>query len=371
MKRKTLTFVPIGRGSGLVVAVLLAASIALLLFALPATAQGTGTGASAVAKNGNATAKAGDGSPARAVAGNATAVAGTAAQGQYGTQAPRISTRTAAQATNPLADKPAEIANTNGGNDVNTVGPIDAGCALEVEPDATVVVEDQNGQQITISNSSNDFTLSDDKTQLTITGPGGEDIVADGVGSIASGTGRVVSSTGITCGDNGGGTGGGKTQDGACTNPKEVAAVGPTTDNTRTPFKVTGSIFRVSYDVTFEDPDALFNSLDIDIEDRFGLAAFEIVDESGRDSFIVTEGPGSFELVVNVTPNNGATYTITVEDCTSKGDPSDPGDVVDGTTPKGELADTGGVSLIPILFVLGLSLAGAGLLLRASLVRER
>jgi hypothetical protein len=100
----------------------------------------------------------------------------------------------------------------------------------------------------------------------------------------------------------------------ACQNPQEVLTVGPTTENTRTPFTTTGNVFRVSYDVAFQDPEA-FNSAAIDIEDRFGLVDFVNLSEDETNSFIVTEGAGSYDLVVNIDPPNGATYTVTVEDC--------------------------------------------------------
>jgi hypothetical protein len=93
-----------------------------------------------------------------------------------------------------------------------------------------------------------------------------------------------------------------------------VLTVGPTTENTRTPFTTTGSVFRVSYDVAFNDPGG-FSSAGIDIEGRFGLVDFVILNEDANNSFIVTEGAGSYDLVVEIDPPNAATYTVTVEDC--------------------------------------------------------
>jgi hypothetical protein len=103
--------------------------------------------------------------------------------------------------------------------------------------------------------------------------------------------------------------------DGACQNPREVVVVFPTTENTRTPFTTTGDVFRVNYDVAFNDPGDLVNFAEIDIEDRFGLVAFANTSEDETNSYIVTEGAGSYDLVVNIDPPNGATYTVTVEDC--------------------------------------------------------
>src|SRR5829696_3901969 len=78
------------------------------------------------------------------------------------------------------------------------------------------------------------------------------------------------------------------TRNSSCQNPRGVRSVGPTKDNTVTTFKVEGRTFRVTYDVTLDDRN---NTVNIDIEDRFGLADFETVEQSGEDSFISTEGP--------------------------------------------------------------------------------
>jgi hypothetical protein len=186
-----------------------------------------------------------------------------------------------------------------------------------------------------------------------------------------------------------------------------VLTVGPTTENTRTPFTTTGNVFRVSYDVAFNDPDA-FNSADIDIEDRSGgLVDFVIVSEDETNSFIVTDGAGSYELVVQIQPPNGATYTVTVEDCSgattgttdttgtadttatttrttgastrtttgdttgasntgaaTTGDTTSARDkVIRNTIPEGQqLPNTGGLSyLVPAAAVLALLISGAGI----------
>ena len=164
--------------------------------------------------------------------------------------------------------------------------------------------------------------------------------------------------------------------DGSCTNPVELVSVGPTTDNIVVPFESTGRTFRVSYTVEFVDPED-FNNLNINIEGEFGLVAYENIFESGSDSYIVTEGPESYDLVVDVEPANGATYTVTIEDCeTSTGggpgpdpspdppgeDPLPPGKkppgLLDRTVPKDLLSPTGGISIF----------FGAGALLAASAV---
>src|SRR5215213_6389743 len=131
--------------------------------------------------------------------------------------------------------------------------------------------------------------------------------------STTTGTG-TTGTTGTTTGTSTTGTTGITGESSACQNPQEVLSVGPTTENTRTPFTTTGNVFRVSYDVAFNDPEA-FNHADIDIESRFGLVAFANVNVDETNSYIVTEGAGSYDLVVNIDPPNGATYTVTVEDC--------------------------------------------------------
>src|ERR671921_271071 len=121
-------------------------------------------------------------------------------------------------------------------------------------------------------------------------------------------TGTTTGTTGTTTGTTG-------TTGTACQNPQEVLTVGPTTENTRTPFTTTGNVFRVSYDVNFNDRQA-FNSANIDIEDRSGgLVDFVNLSEDANNTFIVSERAGTYDLVVRIDPPNGATYTVTVEDC--------------------------------------------------------
>jgi hypothetical protein len=170
-------------------------------------------------------------------------------------------------------------------------------------------------------------------------------------------------------------------RDSACQNPQEVITVGPTTENTRTPFETIGDVFRVSYDVAFQDPGP-FDSANIDIENRFGLVDYAIADKDEKNSFVVTEGAGKYDLVVNVDPPNGATYTVTIEDCgapangnggngnggnngTAAGDQygggvNNPDKVIPDTTSKKPLPDTGGLPLLAL--AIGVSaFAGVGL----------
>ena len=208
---------------------------------------------------------------------------------------------------------------------------------------------------------------------------------------------------------------------GACQNPQVVRTVGPATENTKTPFTTTGNVFRVSYEVAFKDPEAL-NHAGIDIETPSGgLVKYANLSEDETNSYIVTEGAGSYNLVVKIGPPNGATYTVTVEDCvgsetttpppetttpppetttpppettappetsptptpspTPTGSPSpggpggpnpgpvdNPHGVVPGTTPGGPLPDTGGPSLLAVGAVL--LVLGVTLMVRRSVLRR-
>src|SRR4051794_5013527 len=90
--------------------------------------------------------------------------------------------------------------------------------------------------------------------------------------------------------------------DGACQNPQEVIAVGPRTENSRTPFTTNGDVFRVSYDVAFNDPNA-FNSAEVDVQTRDGgLVDFADVFKDETNSYIVTDGAGTYDLVVHIDP---------------------------------------------------------------------
>jgi len=131
--------------------------------------------------------------------------------------------------------------------------------------------------------------------------------------------------------------------------------------------------------VAFNDRQA-FNAADIDIEDRFGLVDFVNLSEDETNSFIVTEGAGSYDLVVQIDPPNGATYTVTVEDCggTTMGttdttgtrttgattDTSNKENVIRDTIPKNRdpLPPTGGPSfLVPAAALLTLLISGSAI----------
>ena len=213
-------------------------------------------------------------------------------------------TQGATRAATTPTNQPARI--TESANDTDeTVDRIVVPIAdCEVEDNAVLVVEDDDGTRVRLTNGDNvSITPNDSALTIVGTGTGGNlgSVDASGGAPPQFGTvneivrGTVVSSTGIACGreddgeqgNNGeNGNDGGTQGDSSCANAEEVANVGPTTDNSVTPFETTGRTFRVSYDVTFIEEDA-FSSVEIDVEDRFGLVDFEIVERSERDRFIV------------------------------------------------------------------------------------
>lgn len=171
-----------------------------------------------------------------------------------------------------------------------------------------------------------------------------------------------------------------------------VATVGPASNDQSVPFQISGDEFVVSYEVTFDESSDGFRDFTIEIQDRFGLVESDSTDQSTTQTFTVPEGPGNFEVVTDVEPENGATYTIIIQDCVGNADqtpaPGEPGDdtgagedqiggpgddvggpgddtIIEDTIPDKNLPNTGGVPLIGVA-LLGLALIGAG----ASIVRQ-
>ena len=258
------------------------------------------------------------------------------------------------RAAGPLEGQTADIT-------ADSIGPIAvAGCEAVAGEIVSITIADADGTRQAFADDE-DTVFQLGQQGITIAAEDGSELI------FKEGSGSVVRSEGITCGDAAGSPppNNGRQQNqegGSCANPKEVAAIGPTTDNSVTPFTTTGRTFRVSYTVSGIDPDEL-EAVEIDIEGRFGLVDFATVEEDGSDSFVVTEEAGSYELVVNVSPQNSAEYTVTVEDCAGV-DSSGNGDNI-VNVPDDDLPNTGGVPLLA-LAVLGLVSAAAGL----SVIRE-
>ena len=165
-----------------------------------------------------------------------------------------------------------------------------------------------------------------------------------------------------------------------CPGATEVASLGPETESQQEAFTVTADSFRVNFDVTINDEIA--GLVEVNITDELGLVEFEDVEETETGSFIVLEGPGEFNLEVEVSGND-AEYVVTAEDCIGSADGTtdndedagndndDPGnddvpdDIVRDTIPDKDLPDTGGVALPLVMVLLGFLVAGLALRRRA------
>lgn len=130
-----------------------------------------------------------------------------------------------AQAQNSQAD-PLENSQARASNgdvsrdpvDTVVVGPInDTNCDLEVASGATVVLLNDDGDEVTISAAQNTFKVSSNGSQLTITDRTNAGIVTSPPNGLVVGTFDVARSTGITCDknddDSGGGAGNGNGND--------------------------------------------------------------------------------------------------------------------------------------------------------------
>jgi hypothetical protein len=134
-----------------------------------------------------------------------------------------------------------------------------------------------------------------------------------------------------------------------CTQLTELARLGPTTSDRRQAFEVTQRSFRVTYEVEFSVPETQFRDFEIQIQDEFGLVESDSTENDGTFGFLVPEGPGSFEFVTDVEPENGAEYTVVVEECAQGGGTTTPpgttiigpGTTIVGTIPTGPLLTTG------------------------------
>ena len=214
------------------------------------------------------------------------------------------------RATDPLAGETATLENrtSNGGDAVDLITIEVADCI--VQPNATVTVESGN-QQVEVSGSQNDIDTTADGEQVTITGPNGDDIVADNIRNLGAGTGNVISSTGITCGRDDDGNDGSNNA-----NPADDGAGDGDGDDARTAEELQ------------------------DLSCEALLAQFRA-------------GSGSAAQYGDAVALADADVQARIEVCLEQ-------EVVEGTAAGEDLPDTGGVSLLG-LAVLGVVSAAAGL----------
>ena len=169
-----------------------------------------------------------------------------------------------------------------------------------------------------------------------------------------------------------------------CPNAQAVATLGPTSSDDRASFRTTTDRFRVSYEVNFEDDDPnRFKDFSVEITDRFGLVESDSADQDTETSFLVPEDAGTFEVLAEVEPNNGANYTVVVEQCGEAADdggnggggggpddeqygvdpPEEKEGVIVKTIPDKPLPNTGGIPpALGAVLLLGASLAASKIL---------
>ena len=267
-----------------------------------------------------------------------------------------------------------DTGNTNDPPDVVVVATDDC----TVSPGASITLEDGDGTQGTFTDGERGITITAPDGSPRIEGPSG-----DFVGNHATfptsdtafdtdGDYTVVSSTGVTC------SGGGATQDdttpakdqysqGECANPRALASLGPEDSDDKADFETTTDRFRVTYEVDFHsDRPFDFRDFEVDITDRFGLVEFDSAHRDTSKSFIVIADPGRYSVETDVTPNNGATYTVTVAECPAT--PTPPEQPVNNS--KGVIPGTG-VKKIPPTGGLPLLTVGVLALLSAAVVAGR
>lgn len=166
--------------------------------------------------------------------------------------------------------------------------------------------------------------------------------------------------------------------DSECPGAKVVNTTTGTGPKQSAPFQITGERFRITIANVATSQDPSLSGVSVFVNEANGDPVADFSQEGpGKDSSIINAGPGNFFIETN--PANSS-YTVVVEDCVdtkgnppanSPGDTNNPNEVMDGTVPKGTLADTGGMPLMPGVLASGVVLLGAGLLMRVSLSRER
>lgn len=144
-----------------------------------------------------------------------------------------------------------------------------------------------------------------------------------------------------------------------------------TLDNQGEPFRVEDG---ENVDITIRDDGTIVADGRETLGDKFGGAknstrVIQPIPVEAGQTF--PEAPNDTFPIVSSTGIGGEGCKVTGQSVADKGDTSDKKDVVPGTTPSGTLADTGGLPLVPAAMTFGVVLIGSGLLLRASLRRER
>lgn len=105
-----------------------------------------------------------------------------------------------------------------------------------------------------------------------------------------------------------------------CSGAVERVDIGPMTQDRKELFATTGDTFRVSYRIGQIDNDDNNANFRVNIKEDNESIASQTRKREGSYSFLVSEGAGQYTVRTNVTPDRGAAYNLTVEDCTGKDD---------------------------------------------------
>jgi hypothetical protein len=255
------------------------------------------------------------------------------------------------------------------------------GCT--VSEGASVTLEDGDGTTARFVDGQRGIEITVTGNQISIQGPN-DDFIGDHAvetsdpGFDTDGDYAVVSTTGISCQ----GTGGTRADtDGGCPGARAVETLTGTASSRTPEFNITGTSFRVRFDVTMAGNPPLTITV---LDENGGVVETLRVDQEGTGSFLVNQGPGRFVVQTDAT---GADYTITVEDCTRSGQQGDGGNtggnntgnaaetqyatdgkevtvIVETIPNKRVLVDTGG-PILPIIggVILAIGLVGLGIFL--------
>jgi hypothetical protein len=110
-----------------------------------------------------------------------------------------------------------------------------------------------------------------------------------------------------------------QTQAQGCPDKRTVLSIGSEDEAVNEKFNIDGDKFRVTYDVTFIDPNSTSDKFEVRIEEGSKTVKKNSTEQDVNNrSFTVNEGSGEFKLKTTV--DGVETYSLTVEDC--RGDDS-------------------------------------------------
>lgn len=121
-------------------------------------------------------------------------------------------------------------------------------------------------------------------------------------------------------------------EDEGCADPQTVDTFNGTENQRTRPFNITGTTFRLRYDLTDLDEDPGFDSFTIRPfgEDGIGVPESVLVFDPGAGSQNILEGPETFTLEIE---SDGFEYSVAVDDCTGTAPGNREGSSVEASQP--------------------------------------